>query len=78
MEDSGQPPGAMLRGGNDAEAQRDAARQMGSSQSERKGAAARENGKRGGRPKGYQVSEASRAKQTEAMRRAWQRRKDSG
>lgn len=61
------PTGADLRGA-DAETRREAARLMGQAATEAKAKAARENGKRGGRPKGMVVSEETRRKISESRR----------
>ena len=62
-----QPAGADLQGG-DADARREAARLMGQASTEAKVLAARENGKRGGRPKGMVVSEETRRRISETKR----------
>ncbi len=62
-----QPAGADLQGG-DADARREAARLMGQASTEAKVLAARENGKRGGRPKGMVVSAETRRKISETKR----------
>ena len=54
---------------------RQAARILGSTRSLKKAEAVRENGKKGGRPKGYRVSTETRLKQSEAMKDYWRRRK---
>ena len=61
------PAGADLQGG-DADARREAARLMGRASTETKAQAARENGKRGGRPRGMVVSEETRRKISETKR----------
>ncbi len=61
------PAGADLQGG-DADARREAARLMGQASTEVKAQAARENGKRGGRPRGMVVSEETRRKISETKR----------
>lgn len=70
-----QPAAVALSTGADRETRQQAARQMGSSRSERKAVAAWENGKCGGRPKSYRVSAESKARQAEAMGVSWQMRK---
>jgi hypothetical protein len=66
-----------LRTADDAE-RRTAAAIMGAARSERKRAASAANGKAGGRPKGFAVSEGTRSKQSEAIRAAWERKRASG
>lgn len=61
------PMGSDLQS-NDEEKRRSAARLMGQANTEAKAQAARENGKRGGRPKGMVVSEETRRKISEAKR----------
>ncbi len=53
-------------------ARSDAARQMGRSQSDKKGEAARLNGRKGGRPAGQKADEATRQR----MKAAQQKRRD--
>ena len=60
--------GMNLQGG-DAAARREAARLMGQATTVQKATAARENGRRGGRPKGIPASEETRRKISEARRR---------
>jgi hypothetical protein len=60
--------GHQLQSGDEA-ARREAARVLGQAATQRKGVAARENGKKGGRPKGGATSEESRARMREAQRR---------
>ena len=62
-----QPAGADLQSG-DADARREAARLMGQVSTEAKTQAARDNGKRGGRPKGMVVSEETRRRISETKR----------
>jgi hypothetical protein len=57
---------------------REAARLLGRVRSEKKANAARENGKRGGRPRDYVVSEETRRRISEAAKRRWERQKDAG
>lgn len=57
-----------LKGLNDAILRRAAARQLGQARSERKSAAVRENGKKGGRPAGTKTSAAAKARMREAQR----------
>ena len=59
-----------------AELRREAARLLGRVRSERKTIAARENGKLGGRPKDYAVSEDTKRRIAEGVRRRWMQRKD--
>jgi hypothetical protein len=59
----------------DTEWRRAAARLLGSARSEKKAAAARQNGKRGGRPKNYQVGEETRKRIADSMKRRWAERK---
>ena len=51
----------------EAALRREAARQMGQAKSERKRAAVRENGKKGGRPRGGQTSAEARARMSAAQ-----------
>jgi len=55
--------------GSDSEARREAAKTMGSASTEAKTRAARENAKKGGRPKGMNVSEETRRKISETKRK---------
>ncbi len=54
--------------GDDLAARREAARLMGQVRTDAKATAARENGKRGGRPKGIPMSDETRRKISEAKR----------
>ena len=60
--------GAALQGG-DADARQEAARLMGQARTDAKTAAARENGKKGGRPKGIPASAETKRKISESRRR---------
>ena len=73
----GSRSGAVLQGGN-LEARQEAARIMGGVTSEAKTRAARENGKRGGRPKGIPASAETRRKLSEAKRKRDAERKAKG
>lgn len=62
----------------DADARKEAARLLGQSRSEAKIRAARENGRKGGRPKGIPVSEETRKKMSESKKTRDARRNAGG
>lgn len=70
--------GTALRSDQNEDNRRTAAAVLGSARSERKRASSAENGKLGGRPEGFEVSEETRQKQAEAIRAAWERKRAAG
>lgn len=63
---------------NEAEIRRNAAAILGRARTPAKVAAAQQNGKLGGRPAGFTPTKESRARQSEALRLAWQAKKAQG
>jgi hypothetical protein len=59
------------------DARSEAARLMGRVRSERKTIAARENGRKGGRPEGYKLSEETKQKIGAANRARWEQKRQA-